>query len=107
MAMNQIVLQEGDTAGEIDVAPGDEVRIELTENPTTGFRWQTTGESADILRLESSDLQQIGGGIGAGGLRIFRFSVAGSGKATLKLELKRAWETGPPRATFAVAVRSQ
>jgi inhibitor of cysteine peptidase len=102
--MSEIVVTQGEHGRTVAAAAGDRIKIELPENPTTGFRWQGGADNASVLRLESDDFIPGGGTVGAGGLRTFRFLAAGSGSADILLELKRAWESQPARSTFAIRV---
>ncbi len=103
--MAEIVVREGETARTVTVATGDEVKVELSENPTTGFRWQVTSVDAGVLRLQSDDfVPSAGAAVGSSGLRVFRFAAVNSGGTEVRLELKRPWEAQPPRSTFAILV---
>ena len=103
--MSDIVIGQDDGGRGVTAAVGDRIRIELPENPTTGFRWQVETVDAAVLRLAATDFQpSASAAIGGGGLGVFHFDVIGSGSADLRLELKRSWETQSPRSTFSIRV---
>ncbi len=103
--MSEIVVKESDAARSVTAVIGDRVKIELPENPTTGFRWQVASIDAGILRPQADDyVAGADTGVGGGGLRVFFFEAASSGAADVRLELKRSWEPQSPRSTFAIRV---
>ncbi len=103
--MTEIVLGSGNNGGTVTLATGDRLRVVLTENPTTGFRWQLTPVDVAVLRLEMDDYQRAPGtGVGGGGARVFRFAAVGPGNVNLRLELKRAWELQAAREAFTTTV---
>ena len=89
----------------VTASVGDQVRLELPENPTTGFRWQLVTFGAGLLRPLGDEYVPSGGtAVGSGGLRVFRFSAASPGAADIRLELNRPWETQPAREEFVARV---
>lgn len=103
--MAEFAVANGENDRTVLIAVGDVVKIELPENPTTGFRWQVMSAGDGVLSLRSDDFAASPDpAIGAGGLRRFRWSAVGAGTARLRLELKRSWEVGRPRSAFAIRV---
>ncbi len=106
--MAEIVVGAGENGRLFGVAVGDSVRIELPENPTTGFRWQmepSSFEGVSALRLQSVEYQTADRtGVGGGGRRVFRFSAVARGHVSLRLELLREWERQAARETFVITV---
>lgn len=74
---------------------GQDLKIELEGNPTTGYLWQVAGFSNEnILEkvgkyeyVRKSDL------IGAGGVQTFSFKSLKKGTTVISFEYTRAWET--------------
>jgi inhibitor of cysteine peptidase len=91
--MSNIALTEADKGRTIDVPQGTEVLIRLKENPTTGYRWAIDQNDDKVLPLQSSDFSRTpGGGVGAGGGRIFTFIAGQPGTVHLQLKHWREWE---------------
>jgi inhibitor of cysteine peptidase len=75
----------------VRVAVGEELRVRLAENPTTGYRWEVVASPAS-LRPTGDAFQAGGGGVGAGGSRELGFVAEAVPGGTLRLRLRRAWE---------------
>lgn len=88
------------------VRSGDEIGVQLDENPTTGYRWTAVGELTGALRLTRTEFLPVhAAGVGAGGRREFVFHASEPGRMTLDLVLCRPWEgISSPLARFAVIV---
>lgn len=73
---------------------GDTLRVELEENPTTGYRWQAQPVEAGVLEPASTSYEAAGEhAAGSGGTARLDFRAARPGRVTLRLELRRPWET--------------
>jgi inhibitor of cysteine peptidase len=71
---------------------GDDIVVELPEQPTTGYRWHVD-EPKGALVLEADRFSaEEGAAIGGGGTRMFTFRAARPGAARLRLRLYREWE---------------
>lgn len=99
-----IELGPADAGSTRDVRPGEEVVVRIPENRTTGYRWMI--ESAEpVLRMTEDRYAAPGGGPGAAGERILRFTAASPGDIQLRLASRRPWESGAaPADTFAVTL---
>jgi inhibitor of cysteine peptidase len=87
------------------VERGDVVEIELTENPTTGYRWTVTVTPQDFIEVERSDFEAAASGApGAAGRRVFTFLVRGQGSGEVDLALARSWEPERPIDRLRVAI---
>jgi len=78
----------------VEVAQGDYFRIELPENPTTGFRWSVEEREGQGLVIEKSDFRpgiQSSDVAGAGGIRRFVFRSTVPGEMTLLLVNRQPW----------------
>ena len=104
--MPDSILTENDNGKEVEVPMGTRVRIDLPENPTTGYRWSLRDFKNEVLALKSDDyVLNRSPNIGGGGIRQFCFEGKSPGKSKLCLKNMRAWE-GEEAAgkTFTVTV---
>jgi inhibitor of cysteine peptidase len=103
--MAEIAVGEGQNTSNLAASVGDEIRLELPENPTTGFRWQLGAIDDSILQLRTDDfVPATGAAIGGGGRRLFRWAALRSGVTDVRLELKRPWEAAAPRSTYGLRI---
>jgi len=102
--MAEIVVTQGFNGGIVPAKKGDTLKVQLPENPTTGYRWAVDTPGSTALALTEDDYQPAGEGIGGGGFRILRFAATGLGSANLQCKLSRSWQSGPPAALFSVRV---
>ena len=106
--MAEIVVKEDQNGGTVSAKVGDSLIVELPENPTTGFRWVSGGLDANIVAPQSDEfILSSNTGVGAGGVRVFRFLVKGHGSALAQLRLARAWEPGVPSRLFGIRISVQ
>lgn len=90
-------LTEADRGQQVDLAPGQTIRILLPENPTTGYRWAVVESDTSVIELEQDDYgPNQGGAVGGSGQRSFTFRALGPGRAGLQLSLRREWESNVP-----------
>jgi inhibitor of cysteine peptidase len=103
--LSRLTLTEQDSGREISVQIGDEVLVDLEENPSTGYAWALTSMIPGALEFQNSSFSPGEGGIGSGGRRSFVFRASAAGSTALELQLRRPWESGsPPEARFALVV---
>jgi len=103
VAPKQVLLTEADNGGSKTVYMGQVLTVELTANPSTGYRWEIRNLPKCILRLESSEFvhrefQEDAGSIipfGAPETQMLKFKAIGKGKGTLTLVYQRPWERLP------------
>ena|SRR6516164_2944488 len=102
-----IKLSEEDDGRILDLRPGQELELKLSENPTTGYRWRAVMEGKPVFELVKSSFA-AGRKPGEPGVHIRRYRIARAGKATLKLVYRRAWDS-PKSAeqTFRLRARSR
>jgi len=104
--MTDIVVSEMDLGREVVARAGDALVVRLPENPTTGFRWALASPDGNVLALMRDEFQAPAqAGVGAGGLRVFRFATKRPGSARIEFKLARAWEAAAPKALFSVDVK--
>jgi len=94
----------------IAVMVGQEFKISLQCNPTTGYQWQFAKPPDEkFVRLLGSEYNRPDTKlVGAGGHEVWTFNAVAEGKTKLKLNYVRPWEQGikPARSTnFVVAIQ--
>ncbi len=100
--MAETVISEADGGRTIPLRVGDTLRAELSENPTTGFRWSVTPSDTQLLAIEDDTYQPTGGGIGGAGRRVVRLKAKDSGTTSVSFALARAWAQGTPHTHFLI-----
>jgi len=98
-----LIIDQTRNNGSADLFVGDSFRVQLSENPTTGYRWQLRSDGAPTLRLVRDSFEAPGSPPGSGGMRYWIFAAASAGSVALNIELRRSWQ---PQAisTFDVTV---
>ncbi len=103
-----IVITEKDNAGYVYVKKGDEVKLMLESNPSTGFKWNFDEKPDENILLvtgyeyipDSND-EIIDG---AGGKEVWTFKAVNTGTAVMYLSYSRPWESVPSAKNFKVKV---
>lgn len=91
--MNGIIITQNDKGKTFTVVEGDSIKIQLSENPTTGHRWEIKTLNANVTELKNSNFfMDLGTGVGGGGTRTFNFNIRSSGTSKISLKLRREWE---------------
>jgi len=95
----------------IDVSVGQEFRIVLDSNPTTGFEWQLAAPLDEPLVTLVGDAYSVPptpGRTGAGGKHTWTFRAMRRGQTVIALKYSRSWEKGVDplkKIIFTVIVR--
>ena len=98
-----LVIDQTQDGGSSDLLVGESLRLQLSENPTTGYRWHLQSDGAPALRLVQDSFEAPGSRPGAPGIRFWIFEAVAAGSAALKFELRRSWQ--PENiGTFATTV---
>jgi inhibitor of cysteine peptidase len=87
-----IQIDKSQNGGEVEVALGQQIELRLGENPTTGYRWHLRSKIEPVLAVHEDTFASSGTGVGAGGIRCWRFQAAQEGTARVELENRRSWE---------------
>ncbi|SRR6266853_1347858 len=91
--MADYILTQKDDGQSLQVPVGARIKIDLPENPTTGYRWNVQELESESIAVESDNYTSGEGvGIGGAGIRHFTFQAKAPGKATINLKNKRQWE---------------
>ena len=75
----------------IAITPGEVFAIELTENPTTGYRWSFTAD-AGLTIVSSNYTAPSGTSAGAAGIRQLQLRADAPGEFSLHGTLARPWQ---------------
>jgi inhibitor of cysteine peptidase len=95
-----------DNNTQVVLTVGQELRVALLENPTTGFRWQMQASGEPVLKLLDDKFDSPASGVGRGGTRRWRLKAAQKGSAGIQLVYRRASDQDQsPAETFRLAVR--
>ncbi|KAF0154911.1 MAG: inhibitor of cysteine peptidase [Syntrophaceae bacterium] len=102
VAAATIELTEKDNGAVMKVQPGDQIKVTMQGNPTTGYTWKLAAICVDVLEpglepeyVRDSTLP------GAGGMFTFRFTARSQGNTKVILAYLRTWEKDmPPVKTF-------
>jgi inhibitor of cysteine peptidase len=90
--------------GSAELVVGDSFRLQLGENPTTGYRWHLQRDGAPVLRMVEDSFEASPGGAGGGGTRSWIFAAEQPGAAQLSIELRRSWQPQQPASNFGIAI---
>lgn len=85
-----MILTDQDRGRTVEIEAQSLLTVRLKENPTTGYQWKV--ESAGGLEVLSDNFERIGDGIGAAGVRVFKFRAVETGSHKLSLRNWREWE---------------
>lgn len=90
-----------------DLQTGQELRVALDANPTTGYQWDVVGETPVLIeRSGEPRFTPASDALGAGGTQVWTFVAVSAGEGTLKMKYWRSFEpTVPALAEFRVLLR--
>jgi len=103
----EYIFDEKDNGASVQVRREAKITIELSENPTTGYRWTISSIDEAFLVPEGDAFAPPDQKTpGAGGLRRFFFHAKSAGSTALTLINKRAWQRDDQAVgTFKLAIR--
>ncbi|WP_322865625.1 protease inhibitor I42 family protein [Aquicoccus sp. G2-2] len=104
-----VVITQADAGRKLRIPTGGIVELRLTENPTTGMRWNLP-DLPDVELLEDTYATPPDAGIGAAATRVLRLRLqlaTGQGER-LHLERRQDWDRAtPPDAVFEVELQAE
>ena len=105
--LSTFILTASDNGATLDVRQGDEIVVQLPDNPTTGFRWAIDATRNDLLHFRDAAFAPTSSpGVGSGGIRSFTFVAMAVGTVCLRFKLWREWEGDASIIDrFAVTIR--
>jgi len=89
-------IDAGDASAPVAIQVGQKVKLDLEENPSTGYSWRWECDVPEAVELVGDDYEQGGeeGMVGAPGLRSFRFAALAPGKVAITFHYGQDWEGG-------------
>jgi inhibitor of cysteine peptidase len=101
-----IEVGEAEAGSTVSLTAGQELRVTLPGNPTTGFNWTVASADAGVLALAGEpSFKPDSAAIGAGGTITLTFKAVAAGDTELALKYSRSWETSvPPAKTYSLKV---
>lgn len=101
-----VELTEGDSGSTQTMSVGQELRIALEANPTTGYQWAIDGELPPQLeQVGEAEYAAESSALGAGGTEVWTFEAKSTGSGTLRLKYWRSFEPdAAPAEAFDVTV---
>ena len=106
--MTQIHLSAAQSGCLIEARVGDELVLQLAENPTTGYRWQP--EPGLQASAREDRFEPAAAAPGAGGVRTLRFLLSIPGRSDLTFCMRRPWEVEDKpleRVVYHLLVRNE
>ncbi len=99
-------ISEGDRGVTQQIEIGQEIRLSLDANPTTGYSWSLDGPlPAQLKQVGEPTFTAQSDALGAGGVQVWTFAGAASGTGELKMKYWRSFEpSAPPADTFRITV---
>ena len=92
----------------LSLPTGEQLRISLSENVTTGYSWRLNSGCASLLKLDHDEVAPpSSSAIGAPHLRTWLFTAASAGQCELRFDSVRPWEKDATGKTvvFPVTIR--
>jgi len=90
---NTRTFTDSDSGKTVTVTRGQVVKIQLNENPTTGYRWEPS-LSSGIQITDDTYAASTSGRMGAGGIHTWTLRISGTGDQRFDASYKRSWEPG-------------
>ena len=87
-----IKVGQQESGSTVAVAQGDQVRLELPETRTAGFRWQMVSPESPVFTVHDEGFAAAPG-IGGTGLHRWTITALGQGSAVLAMRYGRPWES--------------
>lgn len=103
------VLTKDDSGKTIQLKVGDEIRLELAANATTGFTWELDPAvvAAGMIKVKDSGYNPdaaAAGMVGVGGTAFWVIEAVKEGPCNLRLNYAQSWSDATPADTFSVAL---
>jgi predicted secreted protein len=88
-------LEKSSTKFNVSIS-GDEFKIDLKENPSTGYIWSyAIDDEEHVTFMDEKEIRPEIEIPGAGGNREFAFEINGDGVSTITFTLRQSWENEP------------
>lgn len=95
-----------DSGKSVTLRVGDRLAVDVAENPSTGYAWQTVTLPSILVAAGSKYTANpaSAGLVGGGGRRVITFRAKKRGTGTLRLRYRRPTDPQPLDRTFTVRV---
>lgn len=98
-------LREPDAGAVVEMAPAQQVLVEVEGNPTTGFTWEVAEIDRQVIApVGDPQYESESDADGSGGTYTFRFRAVGPGEAEVVMVYRQSWTDDAPSRTFAFRV---
>jgi predicted secreted protein len=101
MSYIQIDRSASDTT--LRVAPGDELRLELPETRTGGYKWESASPETDVFRIKDEGFERAPE-VGGTGHHRWTVTAVKKGSARLEMDYRRSWEPPPGKQQFTLTI---
>jgi inhibitor of cysteine peptidase len=101
-----LVIDQTQNNAAVDVLVGESFKVQLSENPTTGYRWHMQSTVAPELRITEDSFEASSSGYGGGGVRHWTLVADKPAVAALRIDRKRSWRPEPVE-TFTVTITAK
>ena len=90
----------------LEVRSGQDFKVKLKANPTTGYIWRVDiGKAVGLISERGESLYQRQNElVGSGGIEVFTFNAAALGTADIIFFYERPWE-GTPEKEYVLTVK--
>ena len=106
IAAYKVLVDETFNGRTIDVTVGQTIEVHLSENPTTGFRWQLTSDGGPACAITGDQFIAPAGPPGKGGDHTWKFKAVRPDECDIELGYRRRWESSAgPSKTFKIHVK--
>jgi inhibitor of cysteine peptidase len=90
--MATIEVTRAEDGASVDARVGDTIVVRLSDNPTTGYRWELEPVAGDRMLLEDAGYEPSSRAIGSGGAATWTLHAAAAGTSTIRVKRWRPWE---------------
>ena len=90
--MAEFLVTEAEQGERFAPRVGDEILLQLPENPSTGYRWAIDRLDEDRVNLVDSGFRAEGPATGSGGAAFWRLRMQNAGRTRIELKRWRAFE---------------
>lgn len=90
--MTTIEVTGADDGTLIEADVGDTILVRMSDNPTTGYRWELEPVTGESMVLVGSDYEPTSGAVGSGGLATWTLRAAAAGTTPIALKRWRPWQ---------------
>src|SRR5437763_15490512 len=103
--MNVIEIDQNANGRDVHLCVGDELKLALPENRSSGYRWELVHDPGSGLRI-TGDAFEPGSALwpGSPGAHYWIFQACEVIRTTLELQSKRSWDDVPSSKSFQCTV---